>query len=249
MQINWLSCVILLGLIVESAAAETPFAPSAKPLTGGVQEAFIEGVDVPASKPQRRVEPLQPKSESRAQIQSCELSEALFVHSPAIVGENGCGFERAVKMIGIENSSEDTVRFAGSVTISCEFAKTLTQWLVEDVIPASRTHLDSELVEVATGPGYQCRRRNNKPDGKLSEHALGTAVDISNFKFASGDQVSIEGSWGKDTRESRFLQAIHGAACKRFTTVLGPDADPNHKSHFHLDIGCHGVDCTYLICQ
>lgn len=33
-----------------------------------------------------------------------------------------------------------------------------------------------------------------------------------------------------------FLRQIHGAACKRFGTVLGPEANDAHRNHFHLDM-------------
>jgi hypothetical protein len=51
------------------------------------------------------------------------------------------------------------------------------------------------------------------------------------------------------TPEAKFLAGLHEAACKRFTTVLGPDANADHHEHFHFDLGCHGRDCKYLICE
>jgi hypothetical protein len=38
----------------------------------------------------------------------------------------------------------------------------------------------------------------------------------------------------------RFLRAIHAAACKRFGTVLGPEANEAHRNHFHLDMADRG---------
>jgi hypothetical protein len=35
---------------------------------------------------------------------------------------------------------------------------------------------------------------------------------------------------------SVFLHKVHDGACQAFGTVLGPDADAAHKSHFHLDM-------------
>jgi hypothetical protein len=39
-----------------------------------------------------------------------------------------------------------------------------------------------------------------------------------------------------DDRDGNFLEFVHDEACKTFGTVLGPDADEAHKSHFHLDM-------------
>ena len=33
-----------------------------------------------------------------------------------------------------------------------------------------------------------------------------------------------------------FLRAIHEAACKRFNTALGPEANKTHLNHFHVDM-------------
>lgn len=51
------------------------------------------------------------------------------------------------------------------------------------------------------------------------------------------------------TPEAKFLIAVRDAACTIFTTVLSPDTNAAHRSHLHFDLGCHGRDCTYLICE
>ena len=38
----------------------------------------------------------------------------------------------------------------------------------------------------------------------------------------------------------QFLRAIHAAACRRFGTVLGPEANEAHRNHFHLDMAERG---------
>ena len=37
-------------------------------------------------------------------------------------------------------------------------------------------------------------------------------------------------------RKTDFVRSLHEAACKRFGTVLGPEANEAHKNHFHLDM-------------
>ncbi|NVK34728.1 MAG: extensin family protein [Rhodobacteraceae bacterium] len=168
-----------------------------------------------------------------------------------LVGENGCGVDQPVVLKGLAQNPEMSIR--PNPTLRCDFAKSVAMWLQEDVQPIARKIFDEELSEVVGGPGYQCRRRNNSKTGKLSEHARGKAMDISAFRFASGRRVSVEGDWAVegvgDARPSQFLRAVHKSACERFSTVLGPEADVHHRSHFHIDIGCHGKTCTYLICQ
>jgi hypothetical protein len=36
--------------------------------------------------------------------------------------------------------------------------------------------------------------------------------------------------------EQHFLKRIHQLACSQFATVLGPDANRDHRNHFHLDL-------------
>jgi hypothetical protein len=49
----------------------------------------------------------------------------------------------------------------------------------------------------------------------------------------AGPQAEFD--W-KEERKSRFLREIHVSACKRFGTVLGPEANDAHRDHFHLDM-------------
>lgn len=242
--------IVFLTLSSGLAPAAEPV-PLPKPLAVPDQKAPGDTVSAPAPKPKRgRIE--EEAGSKPKEAASCDLAGVDFESIPPVRGEfsgdAGCGIETPVRITGIERESAP-VALRGSVTLSCEFAKTFTQWLQNDVLPAAEKHFDGGIKSIATGPGYQCRRRNNQPDGKLSEHALGKAVDISGFAMHEGASVSVETDWGKDTPQGRFLKDIHKSACARFTTVLSPEGDAFHKSHLHVDIGCHGKTCTYLICQ
>ncbi|MFV0295112.1 MAG: extensin family protein [Hyphomicrobiaceae bacterium] len=50
---------------------------------------------------------------------------------------------------------------------------------------------------------------------------------------------------GSEEARRRFLHELHTVACKRFGTVLGPEANAAHKNHFHLDMArrSHGNFC------
>jgi hypothetical protein len=37
-------------------------------------------------------------------------------------------------------------------------------------------------------------------------------------------------------KRSHFLRDVHGAACRIFGTTLGPEADAQHRNHFHVDM-------------
>lgn len=185
------------------------------------------------------------------QAEPCTIEGLEIAEQPPVVGENGCGFSSAVRLVS--TGGDNTVRFQPAPLIGCGLAGKIADWLTKDASVLAREIMGEELVEIRTGPGYACRRRNNLPNGKLSEHALGTALDITAFVLKSGAIVSVEQDWKvsnqEDAASSRFLRNLHSSACKRFMTVLGPEADAHHTDHFHLDTGCHGKTCTYLICQ
>ncbi len=241
--------VVASGVIVLSGqtVAETvsPPLPVTKPLLETGSSRTGDGPAMPQNKPAVVLEPV---STTEPQHE-CVIPHAAYTRAPPVRSDTGCGFENVVVLTAVGAEQGGTIRFSEPVTVGCKFAKTFSKWVREDAAEVATGVLGSSLELLVTGPGYQCRRRNNKPDGKLSEHAVGTAVDISTFQTADGQKISVEEDWGGETKASEFLATVHKKACDRFTTVLGPDADPNHKSHFHLDIGCHGKDCTYLICQ
>jgi hypothetical protein len=243
---------ILIGFPFLSQVSAAEPVPQMKPLGFQEHNSFLEGVDLPRAKPDAPAVESSKEKFATALAPTCEIPGAIFEQvvpfDGKLDGDAACGIADPIELTGFQQTGSK-VRFPAPVTLSCEFAKVLTEWVREDVLPAANDYFESAVSILNSGPGYQCRRRNNQPDGKLSEHALGTAIDLSGFKFDDGSQISIEKDWGTDTAKGKFLKVIHASACKRFSTVLGPDADPNHKSHYHLDTGCHGKTCTYLICQ
>src|SRR5581483_4259605 len=86
---------------------------------------------------------------------------------------------------------------------------------------------------------YSCRKANNDPFARYSEHAFANAIDLAAFRLADGREISVLKGWRGEPPERAFLRTIHGGACGVFTTVLGPGY-PLHDNHFHLDLAMHG---------
>jgi len=255
--------ITVLSSAFSSASAQAPL-PAEKPVQEMGEGGFEEGVDLPRAKPAPSPERKTGRSDWEdgrgkqpdAVPVSCQIEGAVFEMIQPVSGnpdgsrseETSCGISEPVLLESVM-WGERRARFPGEVKLSCGFARKLVEWLKVDVLPVAEERLGSPIAVIGSGPGYQCRRRNNRPDGKVSEHAKGRAIDLPYFKLADGSVVSVEKDWGTETEKGGFLKSVHTAACKHFTTVLGPEADADHTSHFHLDIGCHGKDCTYLICQ
>jgi hypothetical protein len=105
---------------------------------------------------------------------------------------------------------------------------------------------------------YACRQIAHRQE-RLSEHALGNAIDVTGFRFpalkaASGTSelppklrapfvVTVARDWdGKaSSEESRrhrqFFEALARTLREQqvFRSAIGP-ADPNHQTHLHLDM-------------
>ncbi|MSU92220.1 extensin family protein [Rhodobacteraceae bacterium 2CG4] len=146
-----------------------------------------------------------------------------------IGGPGSCGIEDAVRVHAVGK-----VRLSPSARINCQTAQALYEWTTGAAQPVAR-QAGTSLTGLKIAASYSCRRRNNASSGKLSEHARGNAVDISAFRFANGETVTVLGDWaGGDW--SPMLQTVHAEACGPFGVVLGPRANRYHRDHFHFDI-------------
>lgn len=157
------------------------------------------------------------------------------------IGEQGgCGAPAPIEVSAIAG-----VKLAPPATQTCAMAAALAAWITDDVKPAARSRLGTEVIEIRTATSYACRRRNNGSSGKMSEHSKANALDMSGFTFAKKADVAVggKGNWGEGllaavglSKDGSFLGDIRKAACTHFTTVLGPGSDPYHGDHFHVDV-------------
>ena len=138
--------------------------------------------------------------------------------------------------------------FPDKPLLNCVFAMRLASWLKEEGGPAARTS-GSTLAKFHTGPGYECRGRNGDNSGKISEHGLGNAVDITAIGLGDGRMLNVASTPDASSPASAPLAAMRKSACRYFTTVLGPGSNAAHASHLHFDLGKHGKTGTYRICQ
>ena len=176
----------------------------------------------------------------------------------------------------IEITQIMTVGLSAPATINCRMAGALHDW-VGSVDEMSVDLMQSRLSTLTVSTSYHCRRRNNAPDGKISEHGFMNALDVIGFELVDGTRISVLDHWppvnheeeageentndeavaeeeastneGTQPTLAEFLRLARDEACERFTTVLGPEANPLHADHFHFDLGCHGKKCTYKICE
>ena len=174
---------------------------------------------------------------SEAALAHCEAQlrklGASFDRIEPVTGENGCGIEAPYSIGEIVPG----VALSPDSQLRCETALALARWAEQVVVPAAEALPDDvSLARINHGSTYVCRRRNGSATGKMSEHAIGNAVDIMGFEFEGRDPIPVSPRAGDGTVEEAFQRAVRGGACLHFTTVLGPGTNASHANHLHLDI-------------
>jgi len=146
-----------------------------------------------------------------------------------VEGPGACGIPSAVRVRAVSG-----VALSRGTLVTCETATALRTWVDRGLRPAVGD-LGGGPVSLRVAAGYVCRNRNHDPNARLSEHSFGKAIDISLIRLADGSEISVERDWGRGERGGALL-SMWQAACGPFGTVLGPEADAAHRSHFHFDV-------------
>ena len=119
---------------------------------------------------------------------------------------------------------------------TCPTAVAMVLWERDVLAPLAEEILGSEISQIRHLGAYSCRRLYGRDEGAWSEHATANAIDIAGFELADGRYVSVLRDWQGTDPEAQFLRQVHAGACRRFSTVLGPDYNAAHADHFHLDM-------------
>lgn len=149
----------------------------------------------------------------------------------------------------------DSLRFEPAARVVEPFLERLLE-LERIVSEVSRRVYDRPPSAILVAASYGCRSVGGK-QRRLSEHALGNAIDIKGFRFAPARgpsarglpaalkdafDVRVDRHWkarGSSVRRrhARFLEELTGALLERdtFRTLLGP-AHRDHSDHFHFDM-------------
>jgi hypothetical protein len=153
-------------------------------------------------------------------------------------GPGICGLTRPFKVTALQNGA---VAFNSTATLDCSMIAELDQWLTDIVQPAAQARFGVPVTQINSMGSYSCRGMNNQYGAQLSEHSFGNALDIGGFVLADGRTIAIVHDWTRgDEQTQAFLRDVHGGACDRFTTVLGPGSNVFHYNHIHVDLAMHG---------
>jgi hypothetical protein len=205
--------------------------------------AQAQPVPLPREKPGADVETEEVAPPSSC-LQDLETAGVVARRTEGFAGGGECLIEDPVVLEAVDTRN-GLLSLPGDPVLDCRFAAAFAAWLGEVVSPVAASLLGSPVDEVVTGPGHQCRERAG---GRLSEHAIGNAVDVSGFRLVGGRRVGVETLVTARDADLEFLRAISASACGYFTTVLGPGSDTAHSDHLHLDLALRSIP-EFRICM
>lgn len=164
----------------------------------------------------------------------------------ALGGPSVCGTERPLEMSGAMGGR---VTLKPAALLRCPMVPQVESWTASAVAPAAERHFGVPIRELTVAASYGCRPINHVSGGRLSEHGYANAIDVSAFILADGRKISVKSGWYGSASERAFLRDVHRGACRDFSTVLGPEADANHRDHFHFDLARHGRTGMNRVCR
>ncbi len=143
---------------------------------------------------------------------------------------NGCGIDNAVRV------EQSAIAWNRPAEMSCTLAARLDSFERDAVQPAAQRYFGRPVVLIRHFGAYSCRGENGGHK-RLSQHALGNAIDIGSFELGDGTRIDVESDWRARGPRRDFLRDIAKRACGYFNVVLTPASDALHHNHFHLDVG------------
>lgn len=134
------------------------------------------------------------------------------------------------------------VAWSPPVVVSCAFALRLDTFARQDVQAAALAHFGQRVTLIRQIGAHSCRRETGSKS-RWSQHATGSALDVAGFELADGTAITVEQDWRGRGPKRDFLRDVAHRACKRFSVVLTPNSNRDHRDHIHIDIGpyrlCH----------
>ena len=177
---------------------------------------------------------LTPRPEARQCLANLGRTQAGFTPLPDQYFGAHCSTLNTVRLVSLR-SDRTSLGVANLGPVTCPLAEAFAAWARFGVDRAAQQILGSPLARIETMGSYSCRTVAGSD--RMSAHATANAIDVSAFVLADGRRISIRGDWLAGPPQVRaFLQTVHASACKRFGTTLGPDYNPAHHDHLHLEL-------------
>lgn len=150
----------------------------------------------------------------------------------------GCGIQGAIRI------RKDATEWKRSVLMACSLEQALDDFEIQVLMPAAQKYFHQNVRSILNVGAYNCRAERSEHSSRLSQHALGKAIDITGFQLEDGTVISVLRDWRGKGDKSDFLHEVAQGACGVFNVVLTPNSNALHRDHIHADIGPYKL-CGY----
>lgn len=133
------------------------------------------------------------------------------------------------------------VALSSSFLASCPLAVSSAMFVQQRAVPAAQTVAGSKLTRIDHLGSFACRNIYNRPGARLSEHATADALDISGFRLANGERLSVVRDWNNQAQKGALLRQLFSDSCAFYGNALGPEYNAAHADHFHLGMRGFGI--------
>lgn len=104
------------------------------------------------------------------------------------------------------------VSLNGSFIASCPLALSSALFVSQQARPLTKTRTGSELTRIEHLGSFACRNIYSRPDARRSEHATADALDISAFRLANGQRVTVLNGWKAERRSHGYRRCCRQVA-------------------------------------
>lgn len=228
MSRRWLTALLLLPAATLHCAEVFGLDPTTAEATGVPDPSAGGEEDAPPPA-------LLPAPSGQTCLEALATTGAVF--TPSRISDEPAPFEGCGMVDGVSVSRGPSgLQYRPPIRVSCAYALALPA--VERTVQSTANEVLGEPVVVARTMGsYGCRMiQSTRVPGRLSEHAVGNAVDVGEW-WTAGKHAVVLRDFRRDGLEGDFLRtlAVRLRESGALERLLDPDYDAAHRNHFHLE--------------
>lgn len=148
--------------------------------------------------------------------------DIVAVGAPPVRENEECGSPAPIELISVGKNPEVTL--SPTVTVTCDMAAALHQWVLRDLQPLARKHLGAPVIRIDTMSSYSCRNAYGRTKSRLSEHGRANAIDIRSFTTARATSAEVLTDWGPTQRDIQAKIAAAKAEAARLEAIKAAEA-------------------------
>lgn len=148
--------------------------------------------------------------------------DIVAVGAPPVRENEECGTPAPIELISIGKNPEVTL--SPTVTVTCDMAASLHQWVTRDLQPLANKFLGAPIIRLDTMSSYSCRNAYGRTKSRLSEHGRANAIDIRSFTTARASTADLLTDWGPTQRDIQAKIAAAKAEAARIEAAKAAEA-------------------------